>query len=103
ILHKLTMREARLPRRLLAGRGMDILRSAKALTRCPSERPGRKRLMSRFLFTTLPTNDLGLLTRSLPIAAALASRGHSVTFCSPARAPSRLIADAGFQNRIPNH
>lgn len=82
---------------------MDILRSAKALTWCPSERPGRKRLMSRFLFTTLPTNDLGLLTRSLPIAAALASRGHSVTFCSPARAPSRLIADAGFQNRIPNH
>ncbi len=59
--------------------------------------------MRRFLFTTLPTNDLGLLTRSLPIAAALAGRVHRVAFCSPAPAPSRLIADAGFENRTPSH
>jgi UDP:flavonoid glycosyltransferase YjiC (YdhE family) len=59
--------------------------------------------MTKFLFTTLPTNDLGLLTRSLPIAQELAASGHKVSFCSPAPAPSRLIAEAGFENRIPKH
>jgi UDP:flavonoid glycosyltransferase YjiC (YdhE family) len=59
--------------------------------------------MTRYLFTTLPTNDLGLLTRSLPIARELSARGHSVVFCSPARAPRRLIADAGFENLVPRH
>jgi UDP:flavonoid glycosyltransferase YjiC (YdhE family) len=59
--------------------------------------------LTKFLFTTLPTNDLGLLTRSLPIARDLAARGHSILFCSPAQAPSRLIAEAGFENLIPKH
>jgi UDP:flavonoid glycosyltransferase YjiC (YdhE family) len=59
--------------------------------------------MSRFLFTTLPSNDLGLLTRSLPIADELAQRGHEVLFCSPAVAPSTLIAQAGFPNLLPRH
>ena len=59
--------------------------------------------MAKFLFTTLPTNDLGLLTRSLPIARELAARGHHVLFSSPAQAPSRLIAEAGFQNLLPRH
>lgn len=59
--------------------------------------------MTKFLFTTLPTNDLGLLTRSLPIARELAASGHKVFFCSPAPAPSRLIADAGFENLVPRH
>src|SRR5215475_8965333 len=59
--------------------------------------------MTKFLFTTLPTNDLGLLTRSLPIARELAARGHGISFCSPASAPDRLIAKAGFENRIPKH
>ncbi len=59
--------------------------------------------MSRFLFTTLPTNDLGLLTRSLPIARELAARGHRVIFSSPAPAPDRLIAEAGFENLLPRH
>jgi UDP:flavonoid glycosyltransferase YjiC (YdhE family) len=59
--------------------------------------------MTRFLFTTLPTNDLGLLTRSLPIARELAALGHTITFCSPAPAPSQLIAEAGFENPIPRH
>ena len=59
--------------------------------------------MTKFLFTTLPTNDLGLLTRSLPIAREIASRGHTVLFCSPAKAPRRLIAEAGFENIIPTH
>jgi UDP:flavonoid glycosyltransferase YjiC (YdhE family) len=59
--------------------------------------------MAKFLFTTLPTDDLGLLTRSLPIARELAARGHLVLFSSPARAPSRLIAEAGFDNLTPRH
>lgn len=57
----------------------------------------------RYLFTTLPTDDLGLLARSLPIADQLRARGHEVVFSSPAAAPSRVIADAGFDNRIPPH
>ncbi len=59
--------------------------------------------MKRFLFTTLPSNDLGLLTRSLPIASELAQRGHRIAFCSPAKAPSQLIAEAGFDNLVPRH
>lgn len=59
--------------------------------------------MTKFLFTTLPTNDLGLLTRSLPIARELKARGHHVLFCSPAQAPSQLLAEAGFENLIPKH
>ena len=59
--------------------------------------------MIKFLFTTLPTNDLGLLTRSLPIARELSVRGHTIFFCSPAKAPSKLIAEAGFENFLPNH
>src|SRR5262245_42397232 len=59
--------------------------------------------MTKFLFTTLPTNDLGLLTRSLPIATELAAHGHTILFCSPAKAPSRLIADAGLANLLPKH
>jgi hypothetical protein len=57
--------------------------------------------MSRFLFTTLPTDDFGLLTRSLPIARELKARGHEVLFCHPARGPQILISEAGFQNLLP--
>jgi hypothetical protein len=57
--------------------------------------------MSRFLFTTLPTNDFGLLTRSLPIACELKNRVHEIAFCHPARGPQILIADAGFENLQP--
>src|SRR5215510_11718640 len=59
--------------------------------------------MTTFLFTTLPTNDLGLLTRSLPIARELAADRHTIFFCSPAPSPSRLISEAGFENVIPRH
>ncbi|MEJ2656724.1 MAG: hypothetical protein P8012_05950, partial [Desulfobacterales bacterium] len=58
--------------------------------------------MSRYLFTTLPTNDLGLLTQSLPIARELRDRGHQIAFCSPARAPVKLISEAGFDNLLPD-
>lgn len=57
--------------------------------------------MRKYLFSTLPSNDLGLLTRSLPIARALAQGGDHVAFISPGKAPSRLIADAGFTNLRP--
>jgi UDP:flavonoid glycosyltransferase YjiC (YdhE family) len=57
----------------------------------------------KFLFTTIPSNDLGLLTRSLPVASELAKRGHQVVFCSPGPAPSRLIVEAGFDNLLPKH
>jgi UDP:flavonoid glycosyltransferase YjiC (YdhE family) len=59
--------------------------------------------MKKFLFTTLPTNDLGLLTRSLPLANELAKSGHNIYFSSPAKAPDKLIKDAGFVNLIPKH
>jgi UDP:flavonoid glycosyltransferase YjiC (YdhE family) len=58
--------------------------------------------VSTFLFTTLPSNDLGLLARSLPIAHELRALGHAVVFCSPGAAPRRLIAEAGFANRLPD-
>lgn len=54
--------------------------------------------MSRFLFTMLPANDLGLPTRLLPIARLLADRGHDVAVFNPAPAPAKLIADAGLLN-----
>jgi UDP:flavonoid glycosyltransferase YjiC (YdhE family) len=58
--------------------------------------------MSRFLFTALPSNDLGLLTRSLPIAHELKLRKHEVAYCHPARSPQILIAEGGFQNLLPD-
>jgi len=59
--------------------------------------------VATILFTTLPTDDLGLLTRSLPIAKELSTRGHQAVFSSPARAPDRLIRSAGFPNLPPVH
>jgi len=59
--------------------------------------------MKKFLFTTLPSNDLGLLTRSLPIAQELSKAGHTIAFSSPAKAPEKLIKDAGYENLVPKH
>ena len=56
--------------------------------------------MSRYLFTALPSNDFGLLTRSLPIARELKLVGHEVAFCHPARGPQILIREAGFENLL---
>jgi UDP:flavonoid glycosyltransferase YjiC (YdhE family) len=57
--------------------------------------------MSKVLCTTLPSNDLGLLARTVPVARELASLGHKVTYCNPAPAPSKLIAEAGLDNIAP--
>jgi MGT family glycosyltransferase len=54
--------------------------------------------VSKFLFTMLPANDLGLPTRLVPIARVLADRGHEVAVFNPAPAPAKLIADAGLVN-----
>ncbi len=54
--------------------------------------------MAKFLFTMLPANDLGLPTRLVPIARALADRGHDVAVFNPSPAPAALIADAGLRN-----
>ena len=58
--------------------------------------------MNKYLFTTLPSNDLGLLTRSLPIARELRNRGHQTAFCSPGKAPNKLISEAGIDNLLPS-
>jgi hypothetical protein len=52
-----------------------------------------------YLFTMLPSNDLGLLARSLPIARELKSRGRRVVFCCQGGAPRKRISEAGFENR----
>src|ERR1700691_210397 len=52
--------------------------------------------MARFLITMLPANDLGLPTRMVPIARALADRGHEVAVFNPSPAPGKLIAEAGL-------
>ncbi|MBV8356364.1 MAG: hypothetical protein JO189_00295, partial [Deltaproteobacteria bacterium] len=54
--------------------------------------------MSRFLFTMLPANTLGLPALLLPIARTLANRGHDVAVFNPAPAPAKLIDDAGLRN-----
>ncbi len=58
--------------------------------------------MKKFLFTALFSNDLGLPTRTVPIARELAERGHKIAFCSTATVPSQLIGEAGFDNLTPN-
>jgi UDP:flavonoid glycosyltransferase YjiC (YdhE family) len=59
--------------------------------------------MTRYLFTTQASNDLGLLTRTLPVARELAQRGHQVAFCNSAAAPHQLITEAGFENLPQKH
>ena len=54
--------------------------------------------MSKFLFTMLPANDLGLPIRLVPIARVLAEHGHDVAMFNPAPAPAKLIDDAGLKN-----
>jgi UDP:flavonoid glycosyltransferase YjiC (YdhE family) len=54
--------------------------------------------MAKFLFTMLPADTLGLATRLVPIARALADRGHNVALFNPAPAPAKLIENARLKN-----
>jgi UDP:flavonoid glycosyltransferase YjiC (YdhE family) len=55
-------------------------------------------VVAKFLFTMMPANTLGLPTCLVPIARALADRGHDVAMFNPAPAPAKLIGDAGLTN-----
>jgi UDP:flavonoid glycosyltransferase YjiC (YdhE family) len=57
--------------------------------------------MARFLFTNLWTDDLGLPTRTVPVACVLKEKGHDVWFCNPGASPDRVIKEAGLENIIP--
>jgi UDP:flavonoid glycosyltransferase YjiC (YdhE family) len=57
----------------------------------------------KYLFTTLESEDLGLLARALPLAAELRARGHQIAFCTPTPARRKVIAEAGFENLRPRH
>ena len=59
--------------------------------------------MTRFLFTVLPSNDLGLMARTLPIATDLATRGHKVAFCTPGETPGKLLHELGIENLLLRH
>jgi hypothetical protein len=59
--------------------------------------------VTRFLFTVLPSDDLGLMARTLPIATGLATRGHKVAFCTPAEAPGKLLHELGIENLLLKH
>ncbi len=54
--------------------------------------------MSKFLFTLLPSNDLGVVTRALPIATSLRSNGHKIVFSVHSKVPSKLISEERFVN-----
>lgn len=54
--------------------------------------------MSKFLFTMMFTNDLGLPNRTVPIAVELQNRGHEVAFCHNESAPVKLLEEFGLPN-----
>ena len=58
--------------------------------------------MKKFLFTTQPSSDLGLLAQSVPIANGLRNRGHDIIYSTSGKAPCKVISDANFSNHRPN-
>jgi UDP:flavonoid glycosyltransferase YjiC (YdhE family) len=62
-----------------------------------------KEVAMKYLFTTLESDDLGLLARALPLAAELRERGHKIAFCSTKPARRKVIDEAGFENLWPRH
>lgn len=54
--------------------------------------------MSRFLFTLLPSNDLGVITRALPVAKSLREKGHTIVFSVCSKVPSKLLNEENFVN-----
>jgi len=57
--------------------------------------------MSKFLFTNLWSDDLGLPTRTVPIAVELSKKGHEIYFCNPGASPDKIINEAGLKNIPP--
>ena len=57
----------------------------------------------RILFTMTPSNDLGLVSRLLPVAEDLAGRGHRVLFSVAGSSPKKLISGQGFECVLPRH
>jgi hypothetical protein len=58
--------------------------------------------MSRLLFTCFPSNDLGVIARLVPIARELRLKSHQISFSHPSPAPQKIIAEAGFENPLPD-
>jgi hypothetical protein len=54
--------------------------------------------MVKLLFTRVPGNELGLPTRLVPIARALADRGHEIPLFTPSPAPVKLISEVELTN-----
>jgi len=54
--------------------------------------------LAKILLSMIVSNDLGPISRLLPIAQELSKRGHDLAFCNRAKAPSLLIQEAGFKN-----
>lgn len=54
--------------------------------------------MAKILLSMIVSNDLGPVSRLLPIAQKLSKRGHDLAFCNRAMAPSKVIQEAGFKN-----
>lgn len=55
--------------------------------------------MARALFTMFDSNDLGPISRLLPIAEELSRRGWQVALSNRAPVPAQVIREAGFPNR----
>lgn len=54
--------------------------------------------MAKILLSMIVSNDLGPVSRLLPIAQELSKRGHDLAFCNRAKAPSLVIREAGLKN-----
>jgi UDP:flavonoid glycosyltransferase YjiC (YdhE family) len=54
--------------------------------------------MARVLFTMFNSNDLGPISRLLPIAQELSKQGWEIAFCNRAKTPAQVIQEAGFRN-----
>jgi MGT family glycosyltransferase len=54
--------------------------------------------VAKILLSSIVSNDLGPVSRLIPIARELSNRGHDLAFCNRAKAPSQVIQEAGFTN-----
>ena len=54
--------------------------------------------MAKILLSMIVSNDLGPISRLMPIAEELTRRGHEIAFCNRAAAPAQVIEEAGHKN-----